>query len=269
MKVSAEIAVMIEREEERLRKQEQDREATKRWNEKVGRAVDLLNQCAVADDAPASKVVLERWVPAAVAAVACVPARRIKAIDLPAKSMRLLFHRLLDDPDSKKVQESVLVDLREVLARIHVPREDLFYLFRVLVGYFETLLSYRASCIWPQSLEGDAQEVPAELEADPGVQEIRTRLVDNPVGVEKVLRVYVELCRDRRDVIPRAALKKMGLAPTAVDRAPRSAADVTDNPRRFKKAFLLKYVRSTWRPRKSKAKRVAKTHVPSTSTANS
>ena len=261
MQVSAEIAVMIEREEQRLRKQEQDREATKRWDEKVRRAVDLLNQCAVADDAPASKVVLERWVPAAAACVACVPARRIKAIELPAKGMKLLFHRMLDDPDSKKVQESVLVDLREVLARIHVPREDLFYLFRVLTNYFETLRSDRVSCIWPQFLEGDAEGVPAELEVDPGVQEIRTRLADNPVGTEKALRVYVQLCRDRRDVIPRAALKKMGLPPTAVDRVPKSSADVTNSPRGFKKAFLLRYVRAIWRPRKAKGKREAEACV--------
>ncbi len=256
MKVSAEIAVMIEQEEERLRKKQKDLENTKGWNEKVRRAVDLLSKCTIADEVPACKVVLERWVPAAVAAVACVPARRIKAIELPGRALTSMFCRLLDDPVSQKVQESVVVDLRAVLARVPVPREDLFYLFRVLGGYFETLHSDRASCIWP-GLHEEAQKVPAELEADPGIREIRTRFAHNPVGMELVLRVFVELCRDTRVVIPRSALKRIGLPPTAVDGAPKSPADAMDNPRGFTKVFLLRYVRSTWRPRKSRSRGAA------------
>ncbi len=249
MEVSAEIAVMIQQEEDLVRKKQKGLEARKRWDEKVRRAVDLLNACAIVDEAPASTVVQKRWVPAAVATVACVPAARIKAIDLPGRAIASMFHRLLDEPDSEKVQESVVVDLRAVLARVPVPREDLFYLFRVLAGHFETLFSDRVSCIWPGWLADEAQKVPAEFASDPGINEIRTRLAHNPIGMAKALRAYVELCRDRRDAIPRSDLKKMGLPPTAVDRAPRSPADVTDNPRGFTKVFLLRYVRSTWRPR--------------------
>lgn len=260
MKVSAEIAVMIEQEEERLRKQKNAQEARKRWNKKVRRAVDLLNQCAVADDAPASKVVYDRWIPAAVAAVACVPARRIKAIELPGRAMTLLFHRLLDDPESSPVQESVLTDLREVFARVPVPREDLFYLFTVLAGYFETLFTHRASCLWPGAFEDEAKEASAEFDADPGVQEIRARLARNPEGMKKALHAYVELTRDRRDIIPRADLKKMGLPPTTVDRTPKGSADASDNPRGFKRVFLLQFVRTKLRPRSSKGK-VASAHA--------
>lgn len=248
MQVSAEIAVMIEQEQERLRKAQKSLEAAKRWDERVRRAVELLNQCAIADEAPASRIVRERWAPAAAAAIACVPASRIKAIELPGRTMTRLFHRLLEEPGSKVVQESVLVDLREVLARVPVPREDLFYLFRVLAGRFETLLSDRVSCLWPVWVADAAQEAPPGFESDPGVPEIRARLAKNPEGREKALRVYVELCRDQRMVIPRADLKEMGLPPTAVDRAPKSPPDVLDSPRGFTKAFLLRYVRTTWRP---------------------
>jgi len=264
MEVSAEIAVMIEQETERRRGQARDLELRKKWREKVRRAIDLLRACVVVDDARPSVIVRERWLPAATAALACASAAQIKGIDLPVKGIALMFHRLLDAPESSSVQESVVVDLGAVFARVPVPREELFEPFRILAGEFDTLLSVHSIYGWPKWFLTGPQEIPFALEMEPGVKEIRARLAHNRAGVEKALRVYVELCRDPRDVIPRSDLGGIGLPPTAVDRVSKSPADVTDSPRGFTKTFLLRYVRCTWRPRKSKG--VAEAHVQSTTT---
>ena len=91
------------------------------------------------------------------------------------------------------------------------------------------------------------------------------RLEPVPTRAERVINVYVALCAAEREWIPRPALRRMGLPPTAVDRARMSTNDWRKGrPKLYSRAFLLAYVRSTWEPRGSS--HAARTPEPSTST---
>ena len=175
---------------------------------------------------------------------------RIPVADHPfLEAVMCAFYRLIDDPDSDRVQAVVARDVAFILDRSRIDAHQLYVVFERMAGEFECLLSRFIEFAPPAWLLPGGRSVPTSLALDPAIQEIRQRL--DPGRARRVIDVYGRLCGDTRKWIPRPDLRSFDLPASAVDRACRSPADrEPGRPMRYSRDSLLRYVRGRWRPRR-------------------